>query len=418
MMKGIETGRGAARVAIISVVAILSISLIENLPGFVVAPVFGKLRHVLPGGATETQVQLLAIVPNVVIIPFMLLSGWLCTHVSKRLMWIVGLAAFLLSSILYMFADSMPVLLWVSCLLGAGTGLILPLGAALITDVFAGRHRVRMMGWNMALSTAIMVPATYAVGWLGQMHNWHMPFVVYFLVVIPLALSPWLVDDRPIVHDKDAPRGHFDRKRLWQIIGVYFTVTLASMLISYYLPFLMAARGYATTAVGTAIAAFYLARFLTGMTVTRIVDVCGAGTLIMSGALIVAGIVVIAAISSETFSLIGVTLVGLGYGIYQPLLFDKTPGAISSPKLSAMAFAIILVADCTAYTGAPYVLDEFCKLVGAHSQTALNGVPMWIVAGACAVVTYLSVRRHRAYVFSTSHLAYPKGKKAKEEISK
>ena len=53
--------------------AIMSISLIVNLPGLAVAPMEGKLKEILH--APELEVQLLTTLPNFIIIPFVLLSG-------------------------------------------------------------------------------------------------------------------------------------------------------------------------------------------------------------------------------------------------------------------------------------------------------------------------------------------------------
>jgi len=47
------------------------------------------------------------------------------------------------------------------------------------------------MGLVSGISNTSLVAATFVVGWLSH-GNWHLPFAVYLIAVIPLALSFWL----------------------------------------------------------------------------------------------------------------------------------------------------------------------------------------------------------------------------------
>ncbi len=71
-MKYVETGYG--KIPYISLLAILSISLVVNLPGLAISPIMGKLNQVFHN-VTEMEIQLLTVLPNVVTIPFILCSG-------------------------------------------------------------------------------------------------------------------------------------------------------------------------------------------------------------------------------------------------------------------------------------------------------------------------------------------------------
>ena len=50
---------------------------------------------------------------------------------------------------------------------------------------------MREMGYQSAVSNLILVIATYVVGILSH-GDWHLPFIVYLMPVIPLAMSPLL----------------------------------------------------------------------------------------------------------------------------------------------------------------------------------------------------------------------------------
>ena len=68
----IQTGKaplGAGTVA-----AILSLSLVVNLPGLAVTPLLGTLQNIFPD-TTQLEKQLLTVLPNLLIIPCLLLAG-------------------------------------------------------------------------------------------------------------------------------------------------------------------------------------------------------------------------------------------------------------------------------------------------------------------------------------------------------
>lgn len=68
----IRTGKGT--LPLITVIAILSLSLVVNLPGLAVSPMLGTLEKIFPD-TTQLEVQLLTMLPNLLIIPCLLLSG-------------------------------------------------------------------------------------------------------------------------------------------------------------------------------------------------------------------------------------------------------------------------------------------------------------------------------------------------------
>ncbi len=176
-MKYVNTGYG--KIPFVSLLAILSISLVVNLPGLAISPIMGKLNEVFPN-VTEMEIQLLTVLPNLVTIPFILCSGKICTQ--KNQMWIlgIGLGIYALTGVLYFFAKSMIELILLSCLLGVGCGLVIPLAASLISQYFVGKERTRQLGMKSSLSNFSVIFATLFVGWVASL-NWHLSFIVYML---------------------------------------------------------------------------------------------------------------------------------------------------------------------------------------------------------------------------------------------
>ena len=127
-MDYVKTGNGS--IPWISLLAILSISLTVNLPGLAVSPILAKLQEIFPH-STQLETQMLTSLPNLVIIPFILLSGKFAK--GKRQIYVLGLGLiiFTLAGVLYFFAKSMMVLILLGCLIGIGCGLVIPLAASM-----------------------------------------------------------------------------------------------------------------------------------------------------------------------------------------------------------------------------------------------------------------------------------------------
>lgn len=94
----INTGKGS--ISLMTLIAIWSISLVVNLPGLAITPMLGNLDKIFPD-TSELEIQLLTVLPNLFIIPFVLLSGKLSLSKSKISIVVVALVIYLASGILY-----------------------------------------------------------------------------------------------------------------------------------------------------------------------------------------------------------------------------------------------------------------------------------------------------------------------------
>ena len=130
--------------------AIMSISLVVNLPGLAITPMLGTLHNVFPD-TTQIEDQLLTVLPNLLIIPFVLLSGKLSLARHKTLIVVAALVLFCSSAVGYLFAETMVQLIVISCVMGCGAGLLIPFSTGLIADTFCGSYRLREMGIHLSL---------------------------------------------------------------------------------------------------------------------------------------------------------------------------------------------------------------------------------------------------------------------------
>lgn len=388
MMK-IPTGKGS--ITLPALLAIWSVSLVVNLPGLAVSPMLGNLDKIFPT-ASDLEIQLLTVLPNLLIIPFVLFSGKLSESRDKVRIVVVGLAIYLAAGILYFFADSMTALILVSCLLGCGCGLVIPLAAGLIADIFVGKYRMQQLGIKSGISNVALVLATFVVGWLNH-GNWHLPFLVYLIPAIPLALMVFVRNVNPTASAKmnTAPpgaaspaaesvsgvavpqpgekvRSGFIIGRIAGLTGLYAFTTYAVSIISYYLPFLIQEDRLSSDITGTITALFYLAVFLPGFILPYVIRLFGQRTSLMAAVSIAGGLLLMALAREHFLLYIAALLMGFGYGVFQPVIYDKATYTVTDGRKSTLALAIVLSVNYIAVAVTPFIVDLFRDIFGTTSN--------------------------------------------------
>lgn len=379
-MYTVKTGK--SDISFMAVMAIWAISLTVNLPGLAVTPMLARLQSIFPD-ATELKVQLLTSLPNVLIIPFVLLSGKLSMSRSKIAIVVWALVIYLACGISYMFAHSMIALIVISSLLGCGCGLLIPLAAGLIADTFAGKYRVRQMGIKSGISNLALVVATVMVGWLAKDNDWHLPFLVYLIPAIPLALSPFLkqipanelyysantsetAETSKVSVQQKCVRDGFFITRILGLIGVYVVVCIAILAISYYLPFIGEKHHVGSGAVGVATSLLYLAIFIPGFILLPITRRLRGATLAICSVSMAVGLILIAIFPAEWTFCVGALLTGAGYGVFQPIIYDKATLTVTDPSKSTLALSFVLAANYLSVAVAPFLIKGVAEIF--HQQ--------------------------------------------------
>ena len=368
----IQTGRGT--IPLITLIGIWSISALNALPGLAVTPILGKLSVIFPH-STELDVQML------LIIPFIILAGKLTEKVNFIRLLQVGLAIFALSGILYLFAGKMWQLIAISAMLGVGSGMIIPLSTGLISKYFVGPYRVKQFGFSSAITNITLVVATAVTGYLAEV-NWHLPFVVYLFPLVSLVLSVYLrrsmiseEGSASIANDEKEETGvppidpevgkskyGVNIKHLLQVMMFYGLSTYLALIVTFNLPFLMEEYHFSSGDSGVMISLFFLAIMAPGLFLNRIVGVFREKTKFYSLLCIAVGLALIWISPKEWVIAPGCILVGLGYGVIQPVIYDKTTHT-AVPKKATLALAFVMMMNYLAILLCPFIIDFFQSTV-------------------------------------------------------
>ena len=380
----VQTGQGT--IPLITLVGIFSISALNALPGLAVSPILGDLNKIFPS-ATDLEIQMLSSLPSLLIIPFILLSGKLTEKVNNLLLLQIGLALFGASGILYLLSDKMWQLIAVSAMLGMGSGLIVPLSTGLISRYFTGTYRVKQFGYSSAITNVTLVVATAVTGYLAEV-NWHLPFLVYLLPLVAIILTIHLKDENmggeaQVTSSDKSPADTSSSvetaapaipgkygihvRHLLQLMLFYGLTTYIVLIVTFNLPFLMEAHHFSSGNSGMMISLFFLAIMVPGFFLGHVVKYLKEKTKFYSLLCIALGLALIWISPKEWLIIPGCILVGLGYGVIQPLIYDKTVDT-AVPQKTTLALAFVMAMNYLAVLLCPFIVDFFQSLFHVRSQ--------------------------------------------------
>ena len=370
-MKRIETGKGS--ISVLALLAIWSVSAITSLPGLAISPIMGSLETVFPH-ASDLEIQMLTSLPSLSIIPFLFLSGRLSMGKNKIRTLFVGLFIFLLSGISCFFVESIRSLIIISCILGIGAGIVIPLSTGLIAEYFSGRYRTQQLGISSGINNLALVVATYITGWLANI-NWHGPFAVYLLPLFSIILCFFLPKQSPqqqntAVSETANVKLSGSKHKLLSLMALYLFTTYCVLSIPLNLPFLMEQYKMSSESSSTVISIFFLAITIPGFFITPILDKMKANVERINILLMFLGLFIIFISNSIALFIVGAVLAGFGYGVIQPIIYDKT-AKISTSKNATMNLAYVMSMNYLAVVAAPFIMKFFDMIFSDNSLTII-----------------------------------------------
>lgn len=389
----INTGKGT--IPAIALVAIWSISAVVSLPGLAISPILDKLDSIFPT-ASELEVEMLESLPSLLIIPFMLLAGHLSKRGNKIKMLTLGSAIFLLSGIGSLLSRSLVELILLGAIMGIGAGIIIPLSTGFIVDYFTGDIRLRQLGISSAINNLTLVLATALTGYLADI-EWHLAFAVYMLPAVTLILIPALNHTTPSPEPTTGAQNRQKGMNWGIIVGLmlfYFAITYCSLVVTFNTSYIAVGEGMHNSVAGIVIALFFLAIMAPGFILGGIVKFFGSSVNLWSLLIMAFGLGILSISHPTPYTLaIGAILAGLGYGVMQPIIYDKA-ATNAPPELSTLALSIVMAVNYLAILVAPFIIDFISHIFHSASHT-LAFKANALITLALAIATLILYRRSR-----------------------
>lgn len=389
----IDTGKG--KISLVALVAIWSVSAIVSLPGLAISPILDDMQTIFPH-ASELEVQMLESLPSLMIIPFMLLAGRWAVRGNKIRLLVIGTSIFLASGVGCTLSHTLVELIITSTLVGVGAGMIIPLSTGLIVDYFTGDERVKQLGISSAVNNLTLVVATSAVGYLADV-EWHLAFVVYLLPIVTLMLIPAISRTKPEPEPKTGAQNRQTVLNVKIIVGLvlfYFAITYTSLIVTYNTSYVATLAGMDSSDAGVVISLFFLAIMAPGLMLNRLIAIFGRAVNLWSLIAMCVGLALMSLQHPTSLSLtIGAILTGLGYGVMQPIIYDKA-ATNAPPHLATLSLAIVMTTNYFAILVAPFMIDGIDHLFHTTGHTfayLFNSIVVLIIA----IVTALTYKKNR-----------------------
>ena len=170
-------------------------------------------------------------------------------------------------------------------------------------------------------------------------------------------------------------------------------------VISYYLPFLIQEDHLSSDITGTVTALFYLAVFLPGFILPYVIKLLGQGTSLLAAVSIAAGLLLMSMASEHIMLYVAAVLMGFGYGVFQPVIYDKATYTVTDGRKSTLSLAIVLSVNYIAVAMTPFVIDFFRDIIGTKS----NHFPFILNFALTMLFAVVVVLRRKTFTFRMSN---------------
>lgn len=373
--------------------SIWSIFLVTSITGIAITPILPEIQTHFHN-ILRTETDLLSSLPNMIIIPFVLLSGFIVKRDSRLSMIRIGLFVFIISAIGYQFMTSFIHLLLISLILGAGVGIVIPIANSLPSDFFYGRERQRQLGICGAIADASQVICLFMTGVLYKNFGWKAPFFVYMIAVVPLVLSFLIKKKKNKTNTQNPKYGAyrfnikmdkcgFSKKLLYALIIQYFLFVFIQFQISLNLPYLLIHYGYSETFSALSIAFFFLIQSIFGFLLMPVINILGKNVVWLSFLFNAIALILIPLfIESKIVILMALALAGIPGGTIEPLIWDKT-SHICLPNKKLRVFSYVMSVNYFTIWITPLLIRGFALMFDATKMLRFS----FYLAGIIAIIT-------------------------------
>ena len=154
---------------------------------------------------------------------------------------------------------------------------------------------------------------------------------------------------------------------------------------------------------GILISLFFLAIMLPGFFINHIIGWFKGWSNVFSLAIMAIGLLLFGTGKEPAVMVIGAVLSGLGYGIMQPIIYDKA-AIIAPPHLATLALSYVMAVNYLAIVVCPFIVDGFRDLF--HTKSEL--FPFFFNGALLAVMFIVAIIARRDWTLGLDESYYQK----------
>lgn len=273
-------------------------------------------------GGDESQVGLVMSAFAMGVFVFRPLVGKQIDTLGRKIVLVMGILIFIVSPLLYIFIESITLLIPVRIFHGLGLAAFGTASITLITDAASTEHRGEVLSYTSITNTLAFSGGPI----LGTFIKDQWGYTVLFGVVSMLAFSSLVM--ALLVHEtrKGGTAGmdisYFQAVRQRHILVAFFMILLAALAhggVMFFLPIFLEERVHVN--IGLFFAIYGTASLLVRFIVGRLSDLLGRGPVIVGSLLCFSAATALLSQTTEVKLMIATAILyGVGFGSHQPTL--------------------------------------------------------------------------------------------------
>jgi MFS family permease len=286
-------------------------------------------------------IMLIATLPVLVTVPFSLLAGKLAgNRITFRSLVIIGIILFIIGGTAPYFISSFTGVLIMRGVLGIGLGLLYPIPAALIMNLFEGTARENLMGFNGVIQNIGGIVLQLLGGVLCAV-NWRNTFLAYLLAIIPLIIVIFLLPEPPNIKKAKNEKIKIPTAvYVWSIIILGYTILLYPMLTG--MSSLVINNNLGTAAAAAVVLTmFTVGGMISGAVFGKVYRIATRFTFAIGLIIHAIGYIFLICGNSLMAFTIGSTIVGIGYILgFTAILMSV--GTLVTPSATTFAMSLVM----------------------------------------------------------------------------
>lgn len=325
----------------VSQIAALSVALLLYTTSMT-APALGEIIKAFPTVAPET-VKMITTIPSLCMVIFSFVSGQLTSRFTIKKVILVSSVFLFIGGILPTFLNNMSLILASRIIFGIGYGMVFPLASAVITDLFDGERKKKLMGFKSGIGAAAGI-VFQMLGGVLAMYDWHYSFLG-FLFVIPIFLLVLAKLPETAVAAKEAEGSVGGSKKIsrgtWVLTIVGFLVNMVQFSFMIDVAVVMQADKIGnSTQAGFVLTCFTIASFFVGMFYGKVAKVFSKYIMACSVLFVGLSFIILLAAPNYAIFIVASLVFGIGFGMFNPAFALAVAGSSPKPQYTALALSV------------------------------------------------------------------------------
>lgn len=366
--------------------AILSLSMATALVGTGIAPALNSISSYF-SDAHPILIQMVVSLPSLlmvlVAIPFSAISN----RISMKSICVIGLVLYTVGGLWGAFANDVYTLMVTRVVIGAGSGLLMPMSVGLLSYFFDKDAQHRLNGYIVILTSIISVLSMALVGYLAEL-SWRLVFSVYLFGIPCIYLCIRYIPGTVL----KSPRNRVSLgllKKIWPYaIGIFIMMILYFSMLNNFSMIATSEGAVSPAYVGVVMSVQTVSSLLTGVFLDKLKRFFGKNTKYAIWGFALAGIVLLAFKSNVWVMCLGLASFGIGLAMGVGL-FNSQACVVCHKDESLSSMSVISFMRCLGQFGSPLILGAFQAMF--HSGDPRFPYYSGVVLGIIMLLVFIPV---------------------------